>query len=206
MNQLLKAAIAAWVGVLLSVDTASAQVALPFSLEARGGYAIPRGEWSEADNMENGWGYGFNAQYQLIPMVSAYAGWDRHSFAMELRDEINQPFDGRSVDSGFRFGGQLSLPRSALARVTAFAFLGATYRKLAIVVDQGNVSGTVESRRTLGVETGGGLDIPLASIVTLTPALNYRFRTAEFEHLGSADFADTDVSALTIDLGLRFGI
>ena len=83
-------------------SAAEAQVLPPIAVEVRGGYAIPTGDLGDSD-VDDGLGFGVNAQLAFMPMLSAYVGWERYSFGIDT--EVDG-VDADISDSGFRFGLQ----------------------------------------------------------------------------------------------------
>lgn len=191
---------ASMLAALLSVATAAnAQGILPIAVEARGGYAIPQGDWNEGDALSNGFGYGLNLRLQILPLISLYGGWDTYNF--DLEDVENA--DAR--DSGLHLGGQIALPLSAVTGVSPFAFAGVVYNRTEMGIEDGGVTVEVESDDGFGYEVGAGLAFPFAPTLSLTPAVRYRSHSAEFPG-GEDGENDTTVSYISFDVGLKLGI
>jgi opacity protein-like surface antigen len=180
--------------LLSSAAAAQAQGLLPLAVEARGGFALPQGDWAELYDIGNGFGYGINARLQVLPLISIYGGWDRYSFSIE-------DVDSDAIDSGLHLGGQISLPLSAVTGVSPFAFAGVLYNRTTMAEASGVES---ESDDDFGYEVGAGLAFPFAPTLTLTPAVRYRSHSAEFSF--GEDPAETTVSYLSLDVGLKLGI
>ena len=176
--------------------SASAQGIIPLAAEVRGGLALPQGDWNDNDALGTGFGYGFSIRMQLMPLISAYGGWDRYTF------NIDGPVDADAEDTGFQLGAQVSLPLSLVTGVSPFAYAGALFNTTTTTIGDG--TRTSESDRGIGYEVGAGLAFPFAPTLTITPQVRYRTHGAEF-HDGAGG-QDLTVSYLSFDLGLRLGI
>lgn len=176
---------------------AEAQGILPIAVEVRGGYAIPTGDLGDSD-VDDGLGFGVNAQIAFMPMLAAYVGWERYSFGIDTETDS---VDADITDSGFRFGLQATLPFTPFIGVNPFVFAGGIYNSAEMSASGGGVSVSGDSDSSLGYEFGGGLAIPLGPRLQFTPAVRYRSHSVEF---GDADAGD--MSYLTAEVGLRLGL
>lgn len=177
---------------------AEAQGILPIAVEVRGGYAIPTGDLGDSD-VEDGLGFGVNAQLSVMPMLSVYGGWERYSFGIDMGDT---DADGDVVDSGFRVGLQAGLPFTPFIGVSPFVFAGGIYNSTSLEGSGGGVSVSVDSDRSVGYELGGGLAIPVGPALQLTPAVRYRSHSVEFDDVDT----DSNMSYFTAEIGLRLGL
>lgn len=182
----------------LGGTAAEAQGILPIAVEVRGGYAIPTGDLGDSD-VDDGLGFGVNAQPAVMPMLSVYGGWERYSFSAETGFE---EVDVDVVDSGFRLGVQAGLPFTPFIGVSPFVFAGGIYNSTSLEGSAGGVSTESESDRSIGYELGGGLAIPLGPALKLTPAIRYRSHSPEIEEFET----DSNMSYFTAELGLRLGL
>src|SRR5690606_24648902 len=73
--------------LLLAGTRAEAQGIIPIAVEGRGAFALPQGEWNDAEALSNGFGYGFDIRLQVMPLISIYGGWDTYSFDLEDIDD-----------------------------------------------------------------------------------------------------------------------
>lgn len=177
---------------------AEAQGILPVAVEVRGGYAVPTGDLGDSD-VDDGLGFGVNAQLAVMPMLSVYGGWERYSFGI---DTGSSDADADVVDSGFRVGLQAGLPFTPFIGVSPFVFAGGIYNSTSLEGSSGGVSVSLDSDRSLGYELGGGLAIPVGPALQLTPAVRYRSHSVEFDDTDS----DSDMSYFTAEIGLRLGL
>lgn len=177
---------------------AEAQGILPIAVEVRGGYAIPTGDLGDSD-VDDGLGFGINAQLAVMPMLSVYGGWERYSFSADTGAE---DIDSDIVDSGFRVGVQAGLPFTPFIGVSPFVFAGGIYNKTEVELSGGGASISGESDSSLGYELGGGLAIPLGPALQLTPAVRYRSHSVEVDDVDT----DSNMSYFTAEIGLRLGL
>lgn len=181
------AALAAVAGV--SQAEAQTLPTTPFSIEVRGGAAIPTGDLG--DGAKTGYTLGANAQFALNPMFGLYAGYAYNSFGVD--EDGADDFD--VVDQGFRGGVMVNVPAATLP-VAPFVFGGLVYNELEFQVQNASVTSDAQ----VGFEVGGGVAIPLGPRVSFTPAVSYtRWSLDE-------DGAELDVTAVKVDVGLKFRI
>ena len=186
---------------------AEAQGVLPFAAEVRGGFAVPTGDWNEEDDIENGFGFGANVQLQVLPLVMLYGGWERYAFGIDLGDDPDfEGVDADATDSGFRAGAKVALPLQGLTGLAPFAFAGLTYSQVETGASDGGSSISFESDNALGFEVGGGVEVPVAPALSLTPALRYRSHAAEFDAFAELGGEETTVSYISLDVGLKLGL
>ncbi|HEX6924440.1 MAG TPA: outer membrane beta-barrel protein [Longimicrobiaceae bacterium] len=186
--------------LLLAGTRAEAQGIIPIAVEGRGAFALPQGEWNDAEALSNGFGYGFDIRLQVMPLISIYGGWDTYSFDLE---DIE---DADANDSGVHLGGQLSLPLSGLTGVSPFAFAGLVFNQTEMAFENNAVSLEVESDRGVGYELGAGLGFPFAPALTITPQVRYRSHGADFPGVGEEEDEDVTVSYLSFEVGLKLGL
>lgn len=188
------------VGMLLLASTAvQAQGIIPISVEGRGAFALPQGDWNESDALSNGFGYGLDLRLQVLPLISIYGGWDTYGFDVEELDGAD------ANDSGMHLGGQISLPISAVTGISPFAFAGAVFNRTSMEVEEEGVSVEVESDREIGYEVGAGVAFPFAPALSLTPQVRYRSHNVDFPGAGE-EGEDSTVSYLSFEVGLRLGL
>jgi opacity protein-like surface antigen len=188
--------------VLLATAQAAEAQTPQFVLEARGGFAIPTGEWDEEDVLDNGFGFGANAKAMVTPMVGIYAGWETYTFGVEVEDEGD--VDADATDSGFRAGVALSIPMPAYPTITPFVEAGAIYNTLEIGASDEGTSVEVESEAGIGFEGGIGVSVALGPNLSVTPSVRYRQHDATFEDLEEFEDATTTVAYIVFGVGLSF--
>jgi opacity protein-like surface antigen len=179
MKKALSGALAA-LAVMALAGTAGAQ--LPFSLEARGGVALPTGDF--ADRVENGVGYGATLSYLAAPRASLYAGYSQAEFNLDNSD-------AEASDQGWEFGARIAFPGVGFSPFVRGGVLVHEYE-----VESGALE--VEGDSELGFEVGAGAAFPLGPRVSVTPGVSYRQYSTEFPVVG-----DQRVSYLNLDVGLR---
>jgi opacity protein-like surface antigen len=184
--------------LLAAGGDAHAQGLLPFAVEARGGFAVPQGDWRDDAGVDGGFGYGINARLQLMPLISFYGGWETYSFDMDAEDS-------ETTDAGLRAGAQLSLPLAALTGLSPYAFAGVIYNRTKMEFGEG-VSVEFESDDGFGWEAGGGVSIPFAPTLSFTPGVRYRTHSADFSASEDFEGDDLTVSYIVVDLGLKLGL
>lgn len=168
----------------------------PFSIEVRGGAAIPQGDLKDEGDAKTGYTFGANATFQATPMLGIYAGWSRNSFGIEDAD------DASFVDQGFDAGVKLSFGGGTLP-VSPFVRAGAVFHKISAEGSEGGVDVEIESDNAIGFDVGAGVAIPLGPRMSFTPAVSYsKFSTGDDEDV----FADVDVGGIRLDVGLNFRI
>lgn len=188
---------------ILVAAPAAAQVDL--SLEAHGGLGVPTGSWNDNDILGTAWGIGATAVLGVVPgTVDLYGGYDRYSFGVDDDDGELEGADASAISDGFRLGLRLYMAGSG---VEPFVHAGGIYNKVNYKVSGGGAIGfDFESNRSLGVEAGGGVIIPVSrgptTALGMVPAI--RYRTHELEYDISSEF-DENASAGSIlfDLGVR---
>lgn len=183
------------IAALLPAGMAEAQGILPVAVEARGGLALPQGEWSDDAQADTGFGYGLNARLQVFPLISIYGGWESYSFDTEAENV-------EAKDAGFRAGAQLSLPLSMLIGLSPHAFAGLIYNETSFEAEGSDVE--FEADSALGYEIGAGISFPLAPAFSLTPGVRYRTHSADLP--AGEGTEEIDVSYLVLDVGLKLGI
>jgi opacity protein-like surface antigen len=187
--------------VLAAAQAAEAQTP-QFVLEARGGFALPTGEWNDDDILENGFGFGGNVKAMVTPMVGVYAGWETYSFGIEGDDE--EDVDADATDAGFRAGLALTLPMASLPSITPFVEAGAIYNTLEIGASDEGTSVEIESDAGIGFEAGIGLSAALGPNLSVTPSVRYRSHDASFDEFADFDDDSVTVSYIVFGIGLAF--
>jgi len=172
----------------------------PFSVEVRGGIAIPTGEFGEDEDglgVKSGTTLGANATFHFMPLLGIYAGYSRNQFDIEGED------DADIIDSGFEAGVRLAVP-TPLIPIDPYVKVGAVYHDLKLQSGDGNTEIAFTSDRSFGFEVGAGVGIGLGPKLSFTPQVTYTRYTPDFdeEELGLEGVVP-DVSHVRVDVGLR---
>lgn len=175
---------------------AAAQIA-PLTFELRAGGTIPIQEMADPDvgwagDVGSGASFGMSFAYSFNWYAGAYAGFSQHRFGCTASACGR---DTKLVATGFDLGGRFLLGTGWLRPVIRAGVV--TYR-VEGTAPAGD-GGTVEtiSRRTVGLEAGLGLDVPVAEGVSLSPGVRYLRMRPDFGALG-----DLHVRSLMADLGV----
>lgn len=175
---------AAVLGALAVAGGAAAQVevATPISLEARGGIAIPSGDF--ADFADNAFGFGGSVHLQVAPRVSVYGGYSQTEFDME-------PLGAEGTDRGWEAGARVAFPGVGFSPWVRGGLLFHDFETEVAGVE-------VDGDDEVGFEVGVGAAFPLGPRVSVSPGVAYRRYATEF--VGGRDL---DVSYVNLDIGLR---
>lgn len=167
-------------------------------LEARGGYAIPSGEWNEDDVLENGFGLGATVMAMVTPQMGVYAGYEAFRFQVD-DEELGTDADAHATDAGFRAGISVSTPVPRYRAVTPFIEVGVLYNTLDIEASGDGTSVSIESEESLGFEAGVGFASALNERVSIVPMIRYRQHEVEFESFEGSE----SVQYIVVGVGLR---
>jgi hypothetical protein len=175
--------------------TAKAQSALPLSIEGRVGAVLPTGDWGEL--AKTGIGLNGNVTFNVTPVVGIYGGytWNRFGVDADLGDTDGANWTEQGFDVGLkaRFASPTGMP------VTPFFRGGAIIHKLKVSDDEVSFSGDYK----VGFDVGGGVEIPVAQRITLTPQVGY----SQFNPGGDeGDVDESDVSVSNVHLGVGINI
>jgi opacity protein-like surface antigen len=135
---------------------------------------------------------------RILPDLFAYGGWDwQHHRAKAPLFDVSAHVE----DTGYAFGLRYVVPVSYRAKPWVRA--GGLYNHVEI---EGASDGLLvaDSKHTLGLEVGGGLEVALGGAWSLTPGLRYR-RFEPTVRFGGVESSST-LSDVTFDVGmvLRF--
>lgn len=173
---------------LVAVD-AQAQSPGKFSLELRGGAALPTKELGPSD-LNTGMNLEMTANLQVLPHLALYGGWDYGRFTLKQNLGVYEDGD----DTGYAFGARVFAP--AIGKVTPWIRGGGVYDHIEL---EGNDSDQyVRADHVLGWEAGAGAAVALGSQWSLTPGVRYRSFSPELTELGGK----ADVRYVTIDIGI----
>jgi opacity protein-like surface antigen len=168
----------------------------PFSIEGRAGVAVPTGD--AADALKTGFSVGANPGHSLLPLLDLYAGYSLQRFGFDDDEEFGD-VDADATDSGFSLGARIGLP--VTGSIAPWLFGGVLLHQVEIEGREGNLTVSMKSDRSVGFEVGGGVSLPIAPLLSLTPAVRYRRYTADFDFAGET--WSEDVTYFAIDLGVR---
>ena len=165
-----------------------------WSLEATGDAAFPTQTLAGAD-LKTGGGFGANARYRFMPHLAAYAGWEWHM------QQSTQLLVGETLDlndTGYTFGLRFEHP--LVARTAGWLRAGG----LANHIEIENTEGVIiqDTGHGLGWEVGGGLTVPIAARLALTPGLRYRTLSRDVK-VGGPTRSST-LSYVTTGIGLAY--
>ncbi|HEX6368347.1 MAG TPA: hypothetical protein VF006_05410 [Longimicrobium sp.] len=164
--------------------TAQRTGVIPLSVEARGGIAIPAGDFRNA--AEAGPAGEVSATWHALPLIGFYAAYQRNRF----------PYDGTGTretltDAGFAVGVRVAVP-TLLIPADPWIRAGMVAHQL------DGRSLTEDAKRAW--EAGAGLAFPLARGLVLTPGVLW----TRYPHgSGAADGERLRVRHLRADVGLR---
>ena len=164
---------------------AQVEVATPISLEARGGLAIPSGDF--ADIADNAFGFGGSAHLQVAPRVSIYGGYSQTEFDMES-------LSAEGTDRGWEAGARVAFPGVGFSPWVRGGLLFHDFETEVAGVE-------FDGDDEVGFEVGAGAAFPLGPRVSVSPGFAYRRYSTELAVLG-----ERDVSYLNLDVGLRMRI
>jgi hypothetical protein len=165
--------------------TAAAQSPIRLAVEPRVGAAFPLG--TLGDHAETGSGWGVSATVQLVPNYGLYGGYSRTEFDLDAGE--------RAIDSGFSVGLSAAYP-GLFGGLTPWLGTGLLIHDLeveGVAIPAGDSS--------VGFEVGGGVVVPLAPRIRLTPGIGYRQYRAPF--IGDAN-ATISYLSLAVGLNLAF--
>lgn len=163
---------------------ADAQVAAatPFSLEVRGGIALPAGDFGDA--AEGGVAAEVSLGWQALPRIGFYAAYEWSGFGWSDTGR-------EATDQGFAAGVRVALP-APFVPIDPWIRAG--------VVAHGLEAETLSEDAKRGWEAGAGLSFPLGRRITLTPGVIW----TQYQHgSGAADGELLRVRHLRADVGLR---
>lgn len=179
---------------------AAAQGISPFTIEGRAGVAFPVDGF--ASGVEGGYLLEATAKISPLPFATIYGGWSFAAFPAD-GDAQMAGLATDLEDSGFRLGGELSVPLAGLlSGVAPYVQAGAIFHRAEIRVsgDGTNTLG-MKSDRSRGWELGSGVRITLARRLALVPEIRYRSYDPEFENEPAIAIAD-QVSYVAGSLGI----
>lgn len=174
----------------LLAGEAKAQFSIPLSVEGRLDYAVPVRDFDDAVDEGISWGAGVSLG--ISPGVGVYGTYSQTEFSIEDAD------DAEVQDKGFSVGLTTSLP--SVSGLAPWVGAGLVIHEFDFN-DETDEDGDDGIDEDLGFEVGGGLAVPLARNVRLTPGIGYRQYGVDVGTLlGDAEF---DVSYFTAGVGLN---
>lgn len=175
--------------------TARAQTALPLSFEGRVGAVLPTGDWGEL--AKTGIGLNGNVTFNVTPVVGIYGGYTWNRFGVD--DDLGAVDDAKFTEQGFDVGLKARFASPTGMPVTPFFRGGAIIHKIRVSDDDASFSGDYK----VGFDVGGGVEIPLAPRIMLTPQVGY----SQFDPSDDEDEVDDEsVSVSNVHLGVGINI
>lgn len=173
----------------LAAGEANAQLPIPLSVEGRLDYAVPVRDFD--DIVDEGMSWSAGASLGISPGMGIYGTYSQTEF------EIEDLEDAEVEDSGFSVGLTTALP--SLSGISPWIGAGLVIHQFDFDDESEGDEGGIEE--DLGFEVGGGLAVPLARNIRLTPGIGYRQYGVDVGTLlGTAEF---DVSYFTAGVGLN---
>lgn len=180
---------AALAAVLVSAQ-ANAQLGIPLSVEGRVDYAVPVGDFD--DTVDEGLSFGAGLSVGISPGIGLYGTYSRTQFDIEGLQE------SELEDTGFSVGVTTALP--SVSGIAPWVGAGVVLHQFDFN-DETDENGNDGIEEDIGFEVGGGLALPLARNVRLTPGIGYRQYGVDVGTLlGTAEF---DVQYFTAGVGLN---
>jgi opacity protein-like surface antigen len=171
---------------------------IPLSIEARGGVAIPTGDFADETpgiEAESGSRFGVSAALRL-PALSVFGGYSQARFGCPRCGE--RGLDDEVVDDGFDFGIRASVP-FRVGGLAPWVQAGGVLHQLTF----SGLDSSLSSDRALGFSVGGGIVLSLIRSLAVTPGVHYSAYSAELD-LGGLPGRTVDVTHFTADVGLAF--
>lgn len=173
----------------LAAGEAKAQLPIPLSIEGRVDYAVPVRDFD--DFADEGLGWGVGASLGVSPGIGIYGTYSQTEFALEDVE------DAEIQDKGFSVGLTAALP--SVSGLAPWVGAGLVIHQFELDQEDDTLDGGADE--DLGFEVGGGLAVPLARNIRLTPGIGYRqYGVNVGTLLGTAEF---DVSYVTAGVGLN---
>lgn len=170
---------------------AGAQLGIPLSVEGRLDYAVPVGDFD--DTVDEGLSWGAGLALGVAPGMGLYGTYSRTQFDIEGVDEAEVE------DSGFSVGVTTALP--SVSGISPWLGAGVVMHTFDFNDETDEDSDEDGIDEEVGFEVGGGLALPLARNVRLTPGIGYRQYGVDVGTLfGEAEF---DVQYFTAGVGLN---
>jgi opacity protein-like surface antigen len=176
-------------GALLVLAAAPAAAEnFPWTVELRGGAALPTGDLGDSE-LNTGFGFEGTLGYQVQKHLWAYAGWDWMHFGSDADVDFEE--------TGYAFGVRFVHPLSAGSDLRYLVRLGGTYDHIEVENADGDL--IADSDHGLGWEAGLGLVIPLDDRWDLTPGIRYRSLSGDLAY--EQGDVDVDLQYVAIEVG-----
>jgi opacity protein-like surface antigen len=175
----------------LAAGEANAQLSIPLSVEGRLDYAVPVGDFD--DTVDEGLSWGAGVSLGISPGLGLYGTYSQTEF------EIEDIAEAEVQDRGFSVGLTTALP--SVSGLSPWVGAGLVIHQFDFNDETDEDSDEDGIDEDLGFEVGGGLAVPLARNVRLTPGIGYRQYGVDVGTLlGTAEF---DVQYFTAGVGLN---
>ncbi len=162
---------------------------IPISVDVRAEGAFPVGDFG--DVADPGFGLSAGVAVGIFPLVGLYGSYSDIRFGGGWTGD--DPADAR--DSGFAAGVSVAIP--GWPWLDPWLGGGLLFHHLQL---DGSGQGISED---LGFEVGGGVAIPIATGMRLSPAINYRHYGASIQDRPDIAVQDVTVQHLSLGLGLN---
>lgn len=173
--------------------TAKAQT-LPLSIEGGVHAVMPTGDWG--DLAKTGIGLNGAVTFNVTPVLGIYGGYTWNRF--DVDDDLGDVGDAKFTEQGFDVGVKARFASPTGLPVTPFFRGGAIIHKMSISDSDVSFSGDYK----VGFDVGGGVEIPLAPKITLTPQVGYsQFNPGDDEDQDVGD--NVDVSNIHLGVGVN---
>jgi opacity protein-like surface antigen len=161
----------------------------PLGVDVRAEVAFPLGDF--ADIAGTGAGFSIGAALGVLPGAAIYGNYS------DIRFGGGWTGDGTADarDSGFAVGVSAALPGGMWA--SPWVGAGLLFHRLEV---RGSTQGVSQD---MGFEVGGGVAIPVADRVRISPSLNYRHYGASIPAIAGLAARDITVQHLALGLGLN---
>ena len=164
-----------------------------WTVEVRGGANVNSNQFATTD-LKTGIGFGGALGMRILPDLFAYGGWDwQHHRAKAQLFGVSAHVE----DTGYAFGLRYVVPVSY--RTNPWVRAGGLYNHVEI---EGASDGlpVADSKHTLGLDVGAGVEVALGSAWRFTPGVRYR-RFEPTVRLNGVESSST-LSDVAFDVGM----
>jgi hypothetical protein len=168
-----------------------------WALEIRGGAAFAT---QALANTDLGTGFGFEGAvaYRFQPHLSAYVGWDWHSFPADGSLGANSDFE----ETGYAFGLLFEHPVGNSEAMAIQLRGGGTYNHMEVENSTGEL--VSDSGHGLGYEAGAGLALFLNEGWRVTPGIRFRSLSRDLQNGSVTTAANLRYFAVEVGFSRRF--
>jgi opacity protein-like surface antigen len=178
--------------------TSSASAQQPWTVELRGGGALPTVDVVDDSGTGNGVALEGALSYRFVPYLDAYVAWDWVRFAPETS------FAGPDVDfegTGYLAGLRFEHPVTEAVPFDAWVRAGVRYDHLELEDADGDIiAGT---GRDVGFDLGAGVSVQVAEGWSVTPGVRYRAVSHDVQ-LSPRRTEEADLRHVVVDVGVSY--